>query len=184
VFRVGDVVRKLRKDRGWTLDELAKQSKVSRTVLFQLEKGETDPRASTLRKIADAFGLSRLPEPSELAGGLEKDRHSVNNVRDQTVLDQTPPITDSRRSADSSAASTPSAVTSPVSPVAQDDVLTEEERQMLTPLEQSVIRRLRAASPIDQERIDQLIDVVTGEAKERAKGSTGTFDSQPRRFRS
>jgi transcriptional regulator with XRE-family HTH domain len=179
VFRVGDVVRKLRKDRGWTLDDLARQSKVSRTVLFQLEKGETDPRASTLRKIADAFGLSRLPEPSELA----IDRQDSNQVESAASNPDTP---HTRRSAASSAASAapPAALTSPVSPPAQDDVLTEEERQMLTPLEQSVIRRLRAASPIDQERIDQLIDVVTGEAKERAKGSTGTFDSQPRRFRS
>lgn len=71
VFGVGDVLRKLRKDRGWTLEELAQASGVSRTTLWELENGKTDTRGSTLKRIAQAFGLDRLPEPSELAPSLE-----------------------------------------------------------------------------------------------------------------
>lgn len=71
VFGVGDVLRKLRKDRAWTLDDLAQASGVSRTTLWELENGKTDTRGSTLKRIAQAFGLDRLPEPSELAPSLE-----------------------------------------------------------------------------------------------------------------
>jgi transcriptional regulator with XRE-family HTH domain len=175
----GDVIRVLRAAQNWTLEDLASRSGVHRQSLWKIENGEADPKASTLRKIAEAFGVTRLPEPHELPsfnlGGA-----SENQV-DSSASNQT--HTESRRSAASAASTPPAVVTSPVRPPAQD-VLSEEERQMLTPLEQSVIRRLRSASVTDRERIDQLIDVVTGQAEERAKGSTGTFDPKPTRFRS
>lgn len=72
VFGVGDVLRKLRKDKDWTLDELAEHSGVSRTTLWEVENGKLDARGSTLKRIAQAFGLDRLPEPSELAPSLPK----------------------------------------------------------------------------------------------------------------
>lgn len=57
MFALGDVIRRLRKDRGWTLDDLREASGVNKTTLSQIESGRIDPRASTLEKIASALGM-------------------------------------------------------------------------------------------------------------------------------
>jgi hypothetical protein len=54
---------------------------------------------------------------------------------------------------------------------------------MLTPIEQHIIRRYRTSNPTDRERIARMVEVISGDAEERAKGSTGTVYSQPARFR-
>jgi len=57
-WHVGDVVRKLRTSVSWTLDDLAFHSGVSVQVIHRIEIGSTlRPRASTLDRIAQAFGL-------------------------------------------------------------------------------------------------------------------------------
>jgi transcriptional regulator with XRE-family HTH domain len=52
----------LRAERGWSLDELAARSSVSRATLSRLEKTETSPTANVLGKLCAAYGLpmSRL----------------------------------------------------------------------------------------------------------------------------
>ena len=52
----------LREQRGWSLDELAKLSGISRATLSRLERGETSPTAALLGKLCAAYGLpmSRL----------------------------------------------------------------------------------------------------------------------------
>ncbi len=56
--RVADAVRRLRKERGWTLDELAKRSGVSRAMLSQIEACKTNPTIAVLWKVSTALGLS------------------------------------------------------------------------------------------------------------------------------
>lgn len=58
-------VRALRTSRGWSLDELAGRSGVSKGMVVQIEAARTNPSVGTLCRIADAFGVTvaRLVEP-------------------------------------------------------------------------------------------------------------------------
>ena len=60
-------LKALRSERGWSLDELAKLSGVSRATLSRLENSEVSPTASVLGKLASAFGMtiSRLMQMVE-----------------------------------------------------------------------------------------------------------------------
>ena len=52
----------LREGRGWSLDQLAETSGISRATLSRLERGETSPTAMLLGKLCAAYGMpmSRL----------------------------------------------------------------------------------------------------------------------------
>jgi transcriptional regulator with XRE-family HTH domain len=57
-------IRDLRYAKGWGPDELASRAKISRTALYQIERGNTSkPQAGTLRRISRALGvpLERRP---------------------------------------------------------------------------------------------------------------------------
>lgn len=56
--QIGAGLRRLRQSRGWSLDELAARSGVSRATLSRLEKAEVSTTATTLGKLARAFGLT------------------------------------------------------------------------------------------------------------------------------
>ncbi|ATO16863.1 cupin [Micromonospora sp. WMMA2032] len=60
-------VRELRAARGWSFDELAGRSGVSKGMLVQIEGARTNPSIGTLCRVADAFGvnIARLLEPAE-----------------------------------------------------------------------------------------------------------------------
>ena len=62
---VGAQVRALRTTRGWSLDELAGRSGVSKGMVVQIEAARTNPSIGTLCRLADAFGvtMARLIEP-------------------------------------------------------------------------------------------------------------------------
>lgn len=51
-------VDKLLEYKGWTRYRLSKESGVSMTVIYSLDKKESGPTADTLVKIADAFGCT------------------------------------------------------------------------------------------------------------------------------
>jgi transcriptional regulator with XRE-family HTH domain len=74
-------IRDLRYAKGWGPDELASRAKISRTALYQIERGNTSkPQAGTLRRISRALGvpleilLDMTPlthdEPSGELGGV------------------------------------------------------------------------------------------------------------------
>ena len=54
---IGERVRQHRTARGWTLDELADRSGVSRRMLINIEHGEGNPSIATLLRISDALGV-------------------------------------------------------------------------------------------------------------------------------
>lgn len=60
-------VRRLRLERGWTLDALASRAKVSKGMLVQIEQTRTNPSLGTLCRLSDAIGVSlaRLVELDE-----------------------------------------------------------------------------------------------------------------------
>ena len=51
------ILQSLRSERGWSLDQLALRSGVSKGVLVALEQGRSNPNLATLARIADAFGV-------------------------------------------------------------------------------------------------------------------------------
>jgi transcriptional regulator with XRE-family HTH domain len=54
---IGQRVRQHRTARGWTLDELADRSSVSRRMLINIEHGEGNPSIATLLRISNALGV-------------------------------------------------------------------------------------------------------------------------------
>jgi transcriptional regulator with XRE-family HTH domain len=57
-WHVGDVVRKLREERGWSQAELAKAAKIGRQAVIKVEKNDGGQRADNLKKVAQALGFS------------------------------------------------------------------------------------------------------------------------------
>jgi DNA-binding XRE family transcriptional regulator len=59
-------VRAGRAARGWTLDELAGRSGVSRRMIVQIEQGQANPSIAILLRISDALGVG-LPQLTAVA---------------------------------------------------------------------------------------------------------------------
>lgn len=57
VARLGVKIRSLRKAHNLTLEQLAQRSNVSRSMLSQIERGETNPTFGTLWNLAQALGI-------------------------------------------------------------------------------------------------------------------------------
>src|SRR6266540_1885216 len=51
-------IRRRRADRGWSLDQLAQRSGVSKGMLVHLEQARTNPSLGTLCKLAETLGVS------------------------------------------------------------------------------------------------------------------------------
>jgi len=60
-YAVARNVREARAERGWTLDQLAGRSGVSKGMVVQIEQAKTNPSIGTLSKISEALGVS-LPD--------------------------------------------------------------------------------------------------------------------------
>ena len=69
--RIAQRVRDLRTERGMTLDALATKSDVSRSMISLIERGESNPTAVVLEKIATGLAVS-------LASLFEEAAHSEN----------------------------------------------------------------------------------------------------------
>jgi transcriptional regulator with XRE-family HTH domain len=54
---IGGRVRQGRGSRGWTLDQLAERSGVSRRMLVSIEQGSANPSIATLLRVSDALGI-------------------------------------------------------------------------------------------------------------------------------
>ncbi len=76
VSLIGERVRARRHARGWTLDELAERSGVSRRMLVNVEQGVTNASIATLLRLAEALaiGLPSLVAPNDGATPFEVNR--------------------------------------------------------------------------------------------------------------
>ena len=83
--RVGDSLRHLRKERSWSLDELAEASGVSRAALSQIEGSRTNPTVSLLWKVAAGLGVPF----QALLGGDAAGRTQVLRAGDAPALRST-----------------------------------------------------------------------------------------------
>lgn len=58
----------LRRGRGWSLEDLAQASGVSRATLSRLERGEVSPTASVLGRLCAAFGVTMSQVLAQVEG--------------------------------------------------------------------------------------------------------------------
>ncbi len=70
---LGRRVKKLRGDRGWSLDNLAQASGVSRSMLSEIEREKANPTLAVTYRIASAFGMgiAELIETSERQAAIQ-----------------------------------------------------------------------------------------------------------------
>ena len=78
----GQLIARLREDRLWTREELAKRAGVTPTTVTQAETGRTHVRLRTLGKLADALGV---PAVSLLRPTEEKELATAGKVEPPTA---------------------------------------------------------------------------------------------------
>lgn len=66
-------IKRLRRERGWTLEQLARTSSVSRSMLSQIERRTANPTFAVAYRIAHALGVSlgELIEAQQTREGIE-----------------------------------------------------------------------------------------------------------------
>lgn len=71
IGRVGGRIRELRKQQGWSVQQLADASALSRRMLTQIELGQANPSLATVDRVAHALGsdFAALALPSRDPGG-------------------------------------------------------------------------------------------------------------------
>jgi transcriptional regulator with XRE-family HTH domain len=81
--RLSRRVRELRRDRQWTLEQMASASCVSRSMLSQIERNEANPTFNVAYRIARAFGMSlgELVDAPDDTGGI-----NVIRVDDESFM--------------------------------------------------------------------------------------------------
>src|SRR6056297_3139560 len=57
-LNLGERVRELRKSRGWTLEQAAKQAGLARSTLSKIENGQMSPTYEALKKLAEGLEIS------------------------------------------------------------------------------------------------------------------------------
>jgi transcriptional regulator with XRE-family HTH domain len=87
--RLGEKLRKLRKDNGFTLDQLAEKSGLSKSYLWELENRESQrPSAEKLTSLGNVFGVSatyfieddvRAPKQRHLDEGFFRDYQKLDD---------------------------------------------------------------------------------------------------------
>lgn len=75
-------VQQLRTERGWSLDQLAARSGVSKGVLVALEQARSNPNLATLARIGDAFGVP----VTRLLEAADQPRVQITGAADSRVL--------------------------------------------------------------------------------------------------
>ena len=80
--KIGDVISKLRKEKGWTQNELAEKLQVSDKAISKWESNKGDPSREFLPMLAELFGVTL----DYLMTGKEQEEKIINAV----VNDQVP----------------------------------------------------------------------------------------------
>ncbi len=71
---IGDRIRIIRYDKGFSIEELAEKADINTTHLGRIERGETIPKLDSIEKIVNALGITfeelfRYIQPSGETGG-------------------------------------------------------------------------------------------------------------------
>jgi len=89
-FDLADHIRRARESLGWTQTELARRAQIDQGDLSRIERGETDPRWSTVNKISAALGAAiEIGAPSTRRRALsDTSRARVRDAAARTSLKQ------------------------------------------------------------------------------------------------
>ena len=82
---MGERVRALRRERGWTLELLAERSRVSRAMISKLERGEKNPTLVVAARVAEGLGVGL----SQLVG-IEERKEIVVVPKEQRMVMRNP----------------------------------------------------------------------------------------------
>jgi transcriptional regulator with XRE-family HTH domain len=88
-MNIGDKIIKLRKEKGWSQQQLAKLVGTSGPIIGRYERGEMLPSVEVAKKLSDAFGttldylVDETGKPSEI-----KDKTMLNRIVEIEQLDQ------------------------------------------------------------------------------------------------
>lgn len=58
LVQIGDTVKRERLKKAMRQDELARKAGITPTTLSRIERNESEPHVSTIRKLADVLGVS------------------------------------------------------------------------------------------------------------------------------
>lgn len=58
LVKIGDTVRRERLKKALRQDDLARKAGITPTTLSRIERNESEPHVSTIRKLADVLGVS------------------------------------------------------------------------------------------------------------------------------
>jgi transcriptional regulator with XRE-family HTH domain len=94
VFSPGEHVRRTRLAVGWTQEQLASRAGVDRSDLSRIERGEQDPRWSTLEKLMKALGSvvevsETMAVPSLSPAERRRLRAAADSMPIRTPVEQT-----------------------------------------------------------------------------------------------
>lgn len=78
--KIGDRIAQLRKQKGWSQTELAKNIEASREAIGKYERNEAVPSVETAKKIADAFNVTLDYLVDETAAS-SFDKQTVNRIK-------------------------------------------------------------------------------------------------------
>jgi transcriptional regulator with XRE-family HTH domain len=95
VFHVGDVIRKLRRERKWKVEQLARAAGVAKMTVSAIERG-ANYRRDTIDQLAAALGTT-VAEMYKGAGGAGETTTVPALPRLQELLDQWAAISDDDR---------------------------------------------------------------------------------------
>jgi len=76
---LGRAIRRMRRDRGWTIDELADRSGIHTTYLSRIERARSNATWMKLAAVAEAFGL----RPSDIARAAENESDARRKALDE-----------------------------------------------------------------------------------------------------
>lgn len=89
----GDLIRKYRKEKGWTQKQLGEKCQMPDSQIRQYELGMVNPKTETLRRIAEALevpilklGNLRLYEIDEIKEDLINNTPQLNSTETKQVL--------------------------------------------------------------------------------------------------
>jgi DNA-binding XRE family transcriptional regulator len=74
--RLGAIVERMRNERRWTIEELARRSDLNSIYLGRVERGLNLPSIITLFRLAEAFGVSAADLIRELEGAIRRPRRA------------------------------------------------------------------------------------------------------------
>lgn len=85
---VGERIRKLRKERGWSQEELGEKADLHHTYVGAVERGEKNASIDTLEKIATAFNIEILDLFAFAQGRIDIDRLRARVIEE---VNESPP---------------------------------------------------------------------------------------------